>query len=76
MQPEREYLECSLRDCGFEEQMAKQYIQYAEKDCKTEQLRLLIGHRKKLMDNLHIAQRRVDVVDFMIRSVGPAGDRR
>ncbi len=69
MQPEREYLVCSLRDCGFEEQTAEQYIQYAEKDCKTEQIRLLTRHRKKLMDNLHIAQRRVDIVDFMIRSV-------
>lgn len=75
MQPEREYLECSLRDCGFEEQAAEQYIQYAEKDCRTEQLRLLTRQRKKLMDHLHIAQRRVDVVDFMIRSVED-GDKR
>ena len=75
MQPEREYLECSLRDCGFEEQPAEKSIQYAEKDCRTEQLRLLVCQRKKLMDDLHIAQRRVDVVDFMIRSVED-GDKR
>lgn len=63
------YLECSLKDCGFEEAAAMQYIRYAEENRTADLLRLLNRQRKKLMDHLHAAQKRVDTVDFMIHSV-------
>ncbi len=74
MEEEREELEVSLRACGFEEQAAEQYIQYAGQHFTAGQLRLLNSQRKKLMDCLHAAQRRVDTVDFMIRSVEGAAE--
>lgn len=69
MEPDSGYLECSLKDCGFEEAAAAQYIRYAEENRTADLLRLLNRQRKKLMENLHTAQKRVDTVDFMIRSV-------
>lgn len=69
MKPDSIYLKCSLKDCGFEETVVAQFIQYAEENRTADLLRLLNGQRKKLMDNLHMAQKKVDIVDFMIHSV-------
>lgn len=62
-------LQCSLRDCGFDKEDTEQYLECAAEYRIIEQLRLLNRKRKKLMDDLHMAQKRVDTVDFMIRSV-------
>lgn len=69
MKSDRIYLECSLKDCGFEETAALQYIHYAEENRTADLLRLLNRQRKKLMDSLHVIQKKVDTVDFMIHSL-------
>lgn len=63
------YLQCSLKDCGFDETDMEKYLKYEEEHRKAEQLRLLNKQRRKLMDNLHMTQKRVDTVDFIIRTV-------
>lgn len=63
------YIRRGLKDCGFQAAAAEEYLQYAREQRQTEQLRLLNRQRRKLMDDLHTAQKQVDVVDFMIRSL-------
>lgn len=64
-----EYLESSLKDCGFPKETAAKYMYYAEASQISDMLRLLKQQRRKLMDDLHAAQKKVDTIDFMIRSV-------
>lgn len=59
----------SLTDCGFQEEMRRQYFQYAHQNRTDDLLRLLYRQRKILMDDLHMVQRRVDTVDFIIHSI-------
>jgi len=63
------YIKRGLRDCGFKAAAAEEYLQYAREQRQTEQLRLLNLHRRKLMGDLHTAQKQVDVMDFLIRSL-------
>ncbi len=56
----------SLQDCGMEQKNVNQFLK-CEKE--KDQLRLLHQQRKRLMDNLHQAQRKVDVVDYVIHQI-------
>lgn len=69
MKTENKYLKSSLKDCGFQEETAARYLYYAEASQISDMLRLLKQQRRKLMDDLHAAQKKVDTIDFMIRSV-------
>lgn len=63
------YLKICLKDCDFSTAESEQYIQYTKENRTDDKLHLLNRKRKLLMDNLHLAQRRVDTVDFMIYSL-------
>lgn len=69
MKPEQESLERCLRDCGFDEKVSLQCMKCVRNECKADLLCLLNRQRKKLMDQLHAAQRNVDILDYMIRAV-------
>ena len=69
MEDENQFLQCSLKDCGFDGTDAEKYLEYEGEHRKSEQLRLLNKQRRKLMDDLNMKQKRVDTVDFMIREV-------
>lgn len=62
-------LRCSLRDCGFPEETAAQYLAWARQGNTGALLGLLYRQRKAAMEELHGAQRRVDILDYMIRSL-------
>ena len=62
-------LRCSLRDCGFPEEAAAQYLAWARQGNTGALLGLLYRQRKAAMEVLHGAQRRVDILDYMIRSL-------
>lgn len=62
-------LRCSLRDCGFPEEAAAQYLAWARQGNTGALLGLLYRQRKAGMEVLHGAQRRVDILDYMIRSL-------
>ena len=62
-------LRCSLRDCGFPEEAAAQYLAWARQGTTGALLGLLYRQRKAAMEELHGAQRRVDILDYMIRSL-------
>lgn len=59
----------SLRDCGFSEESAAQYLVWARQGNTRGLLGLLYRQRKAAMEELHGAQRRVDILDYMIRSL-------
>lgn len=62
-------LRCSLRDCGFPEEADAQYLAWARQGNTGALLGLLYRQRKAAMEELHGAQRRVDILDYMIRSL-------
>ncbi len=62
-------LRCSLRDCGFPEEAAAQYLAWARQGNTGALLGLLYRQRKAAMEALHGAQRRVDILDYMIRAL-------
>lgn len=62
-------LRCSLRDCGFPEEAAAQYLAWARQGNTGALLGLLYCQRKAAMEALHGAQRRVDILDYMIRAL-------
>ena len=62
-------LRCSLRDYGFPEEAAAQYLAWARQGNTGALLGLLYRQRKAAMEELHGAQRRVDILDYMIRSL-------
>lgn len=62
-------LRCSLRDCGFPEEAAAQYLAWARQGNTGALLGLLYRQRKAAIEELHGAQRRVDILDYMIRSL-------
>ncbi len=61
--------EACLADCGCCEQTVQEYLACGAENRTADQLRLLQQHRRVLMDSLHLAQRRVDAVDFLICSL-------
>ena len=69
-------LRCSLRDCGFPEEAAAQYLAWARQGNTGALLGLLYRQRKAAMEELHGAQRRVDILDYMIRSLREPGRRQ
>lgn len=62
----QEQLKQCLQDCGME---TKDMIQFLRCDNSRIQLCLLYRHRKILMDHLHQAQHKVDIVDYMIHQI-------
>ncbi len=69
MKADTDYIRRGLKDCGFKAEGIEEYLQYVQNHHTAEQLRLLNAQRKELMNHLHTAQKQVDVVDFMIRSL-------
>lgn len=63
------YLEDALADCGMEEDGQKQCLSCVMEGRRPELLRLLNRQRRLLMQELHAAQRKVDALDHVIRSV-------
>lgn len=56
-----------LKDCGFSQKDSALYLKaQAEGDIQSK-IRILLRNRNLMMDKLHIAQKRVDCIDFMIR---------
>ncbi len=65
MEKEETRLRQCLQDCDMTKDKIEEYVCCKDAD----QLRLLHQQRKKLMDKLHKAQHKVDVVDYMIHQV-------
>lgn len=65
---ETELMQC-LKDCGCDEEAAKQFLIYVQENRLKDQIRLLYRFRRPFLDALHDDQRRIDCIDFMIRKL-------
>lgn len=64
MRTSKEDLASCLRDCGVQPETVEQIL--ACDCCRNRQLCLLGKERSSLLENLHQAQRRLDLMDLLI----------
>ena len=56
----------NLKDAGCTDEMIEEFTALQDPGEKEQQLRLLFGHRKQLLDELHREQKRIDCLDYLI----------
>lgn len=56
----------NLEDAGCDAQFAERFLALEQSGRHQEQLRLLSGHRRKLLDRLHQEERRIDCLDYLV----------
>lgn len=56
----------NLKDSGCSKDTIEEYMKYEKCECKKMQLCILAKHRKKLLDNIHREQKKLDCLDFLI----------
>ncbi len=56
----------NLEDASCDKEMIQRCILLAKNKEVTELLRLLTGHRKSLLGNMHKRQKEIDCLDFLI----------
>lgn len=63
-----------LSACGLGAEQRERYLALARGGQTKEQMRLLWRRRKALMDDLHLVQKQVDRIDFLLRSLERADE--
>ena len=56
----------NLKDAGCDDSMIEQYLKLKKEGREKEQIRLLSLHRASLLDRLHVSQRMIDCLDYLI----------
>ena len=56
----------NLKDAGCTDEMVEKFMALQECGGREQQLRLLSGHRKHLLEKLHRDERRIDCLDYLI----------
>lgn len=56
----------NLRDAGCGTADIERFLQLGQENRRPEQLRLLRQHRAALLDRLHVSQRQIDCLDYLI----------
>lgn len=56
----------NLKDAGCAEADIRRFLQLGQEGKNREQLRLLTMHRATLLDQLHVSQRQIDCLDYLI----------
>ena len=59
----------ALEDSGCSEKQIEDFLQLKENGCLDGQLRLLSKQRRVLLDHMHLYQRRIDCLDYLIRKM-------
>lgn len=54
----------NLKDAGCTDEMAERFMTL--QDSEDQQIRLLSGHRKRLLETLHQVEKRIDCLDYLI----------
>ena len=72
--PEEELAHC-LKECGVRPQAREQILACAQEGDAERQLRLLGRQRQTLLEDLHRAQRRLDLMDLLIDSLKRAAEK-
>ena len=64
--PEADRLLRNLSDAGCDEATIQKYLQLQREGKRQEQLRLLSMHRATLLDQVHVSQRMIDCLDYLV----------
>lgn len=57
---------CNLKDAGCDETTIKKFLRLQKEGRRQEQYRLLSLHRVSLLEQLHVSQRKIDCLDYLI----------
>ena len=59
----------NLSDAGCDEPLIEQFLELEEHQKRTEQYRLLSGHKRILLQKLHQDQYKIDCLDHMVYTI-------
>lgn len=59
----------NLKDADCNQELINKFFQLGESGKLSEQLRLLSVHRKNLLNKLHLNQKQIDYLDYLIYSL-------
>lgn len=69
MTDDRDKILQNLKDADCNQDLINKFIQLGESGKLSGQLRLLSAHRKILLNKLHISQKQIDYLDYLIYSL-------
>ena len=56
----------NLKDAGCTDEMVEKFMDLQDSDDEEQQIRLLSGHRKYLLEKLNRDEKRIDCLDYLI----------
>ena len=56
----------NLKDAGCTNEMVERFMDLQDREDREQQLLLLSGHRKHLLEKLHRDEKRIDCLDYLI----------
>ena len=66
----------NLKDAGCSETDIQRFLQLGQEGKQREQLRLLTMHRALLLDQLHVSQRQIDCLDYLVYQMSSRTDKQ
>ena len=56
----------NLKDAGCTDEMVEKFMALQDSDDEEQQIQLLSGHRKHLLEKLHREEKRIDCLDYLL----------
>ena len=56
----------NLKDAGCTDEMVEEFMALQDSDDEEQQIQLLSGHRKHLLEKLHKEERQIDCLDYLL----------
>lgn len=56
----------NLKDAGCTDEMVEQFMALQGSDDEEQQIQLLFGHRRHLLEKLHRDEKRIDCLDYLL----------
>ena len=66
----------NLKDAGCEEADIQQFLKLGHEGRQRDQLRLLAAHRAALLEQLHVSQRQIDCLDYLVYQMSSRSDKQ
>ena len=56
----------NLKDAGCTDEMVEEFMALQDNDDEEQQIQLLSGHRKHLLEKLHREEKQIDCLDYLL----------
>ena len=56
----------NLKDAGCSDEMVEKFMAFQDSADEEQQIQLLSGHRKHLLEKLHREEKRIDCLDYLL----------